>query len=313
VLVVIGGWRSARARAAHRGTLWLLAGFALAQALAASYFALAFYDAGYYLRSWLGRQVGVEGLAAPRPFPHNLVRLGLYLTWGSALGVGLPLALGPGVRWLRGALRAPGSPPATSPAPSTSPAPTRALAITLAALTIVQLAITLHVLRWGAWTMRYLLQLTPLLILLASVGLARTWAARPPRARALLDGAVVAATAAGLLFGHPQHGRFRSELLRAAAIAIAREVPADAPVAVVRGPHPGHYADRALAILAGPRPGGWAATAAPATVTRGALVYSNLERHPAPPSPPPGRVIYQGATRGDRDWLVVYAIGIPPP
>ncbi len=293
VLLAVGGWRSWRARAVHRGTLWLVAGFVALQALAAIYFAIAFDDAGYYLRTWLGRQADVEAIAAPRPFPHNLVRLGLYLTWSGALGVGLPLALAPGARWLARA-----APPGVR--------------LTLAALVIAQLAITLHVLRWGAWTMRYLLQVTPLLILVAAVGLARAWAARPARVRAALQAAVIAATAAGLLYGHPQHGRFRSALLRQAAAIIARDVPGDAPVYVVLGPRPAHYADRALAILAGPRPGGWRVTDAPATIDRGVLVYSNLERHPAPPTAPPGRVLYQGQTRGGRDWLVVTAVGLEP-
>ena len=293
VLLAVGGWRSWRARAVHRGTLWLVAGFVALQALATIYFAIAFDDAGYYLRTWLGRQADVEAIAAPRPFPHNLVRLGLYLTWSGALGVGLPLALAPGARWLARA-----APPGVR--------------LTLAALVIAQLAITLHVLRWGAWTMRYLLQVTPLLILVAAVGLARAWAARPARVRAALQAAVIAATAAGLLYGHPQHGRFRSALLRQAAAIIARDVPGDAPVYVVLGPRPAHYADRALAILAGPRPGGWRVTDAPATIDRGVLVYSNLERHPAPPTAPPGRVLYQGQTRGGRDWLVVTAVGLEP-
>ncbi|HVV85012.1 MAG TPA: hypothetical protein VHE35_18235 [Kofleriaceae bacterium] len=294
VLVAVGAWRSWRARAVHRGTVWLVAGFAAVQVLAAIYFAVAFGDAGYYVRSWLERQVDVEAAAVARPFPHDVVRLGLYLTWGGALGVGLPVALVPGARWL---------------ARSASP-PVR---LTVGALAALQLAITLHVLRWGAWTMRYLLQLTPLLVLVGAVGLARAWAGGSARARAAMQAAVVAATAAGLLYGHPQHGRFRSELLRGAAAAIAREVPADAPVYDVLGPRPAHYADRAFALLAGPRPGGWSTTATPASVTRGALVYSNLEHHAAPPSPPPGRIIYQGQTRGGRDWLVVYAVGLPPP
>lgn len=298
-LVALGAWRSlapGRPRVVHRGTLWLVAGFALVQALATVYFAIAFDDAGYYLRTWLGRQADVEAIAAPRPFPHNLVRLGLYVTWGGALGVGVPLALGPGARWLIGDVRR-----------------ARAAAVTLAVLLIAQLAITVHVLRWGAWTMRYLLQVTPLCVLLAAIGVSRTWTARPRRARAALDAGVIALTALGLVYGHPQHGRFRSQLLREAAVVITRDVPADVPVVVARGPHAGHYADRALAILAGPRPGGWTALDAAAVPARAALVYSNLERHPAPPSPAPGPVIYQGATRGGRDWLVVYAIGIPAP
>ena len=292
-LVAIGAWRSWRARGLHRGTLWLLGGVAAVQVLATVYFAVAFDDAGYYLRSWLGRQVGLEQEAAPRPFPHNLVRLGLYLTWGGALGAGLLVALVPGGRWLA---RAPAG-----------------LRLTLVVLLAIQLAITLHVLRWGAWTMRYLLQVTPVLVLIAAAGLAQAWPARSARARAGLLVALVAATAAGLLYGHPQHGRFRSRLLREAAAVIAREVPADAPVYVVAGPHPGHYADRALAILAGPRPGGWRVTTAPAAITRGALIYSNLERHPQPPTTPPGRLLYQGQTRGGHDWLVVYAVGLPAP
>ena len=291
-LIVLGGWRTWRARAVHRGTLWLIAGFLAMQVLATIYFAIAFDDAGYYVRSWLGRQVDVEGAAAARPFPHNLLRLGLYLTGSGALGLGLPLALAPGAGWLA----------------RTAPASTR---ITLTVLLAVQLAITIHVLRWGAWTMRYLLQLTPLLVLVAAVGLAAAWSSRSARARAALHAGVIIATAAGLLYGHPQHGRFRSRLLRDAATVIARDVPADAPVYVVVGPRPAHYADRALAILAGPRPGGWHTTPAPTTITRGALIYSNLERHPAPPSPPPGRVLYQGRARGGRDWLVVYAVGLP--
>ena len=176
---------------------------------------------------------------------------------------------------------------------------------------IVQLAITLHVLRWGAWTMRYLLQVTPLLVLIAAAGLAQMWRDRSARARAGLHAAIIAATAAGLLYGHPQHGRFRSQLVREVGAVIARAVPADAPVYVVRGPRPAHYVDRALALLDGPRPGGWAVTDAPTTIARGVLIYSNLEHHPAPPSPAPGPVLYQGQTRGGRDWLVAYALGLP--
>lgn len=291
-LLALGGWRSWRDRALHRGTLWLLAGFAALQVLATIYFAIAFADAGYYLRSWLGRQVGFEAEAAPRPFPHNLVRLGLYLTWSGALGLGLPVALWPGGHWL-----------ARAAAPS--------IRRTLVVLLVVQLAVTIHVLRWGAWTMRYLLQLTPLLVLIAAAGLAEVWRERSLRAQAGLYGAVIAATAAGLVFGHPQHGRFRSQLVREVGLVIARDVPADLPVYVVLGPRPGHYVDRALALLDGPRPGGWQVTGAPAAIARGVLIYSNLEHHPTPPTPAPGRLLYQGQTRGGRDWLVAYAVGLP--
>lgn len=300
-LVALGAWRSWHGRALHRGTVWLLVGFAALQVLATVYFAIAFDDVSYYLRAWLGRQVGFEGEAAPRPFPHNLVRLGLYLTWSCALGIGLPVALIPGGRWL--ARRAP---------PSTR--------LTLAVLLVVQLAITVHVLRWGAWTMRYLLQVTPILVLVAAAGLAEVWRERSARARAGLYAAVITATAAGLVVGHPQHGRFRGELVREVGAVIARDVPGDAPVYVVLGPRPAravggpgqaHYVDRALALLDGPRPGGWHVTGAPTTIARGVLIYSNLERHLAPPSPAPGRLLYQGQTRGGKDWLVAYAVGFP--
>jgi hypothetical protein len=229
----------------------------------------------------------------------NLVRLAFYLSWGAALGIGLPIAVGLGVRWLRRDEVTP-----------------RALRIQLAVLSIVQLAVVVHVLRWGSWTMRYLLQLTPALVVLAAVGLATAWPAASKRARRALVVCAIATTAIGLAIGHPQHGRFRGELARDAYAAITREVPPDVPVYVVANPErEAHYTDRAFALFAGyrPRPGGWNVTSSPSQITRGVLVWSSYERHREPPVGAPGRRLYTGETffavEGHM-WIEVRAIGL---
>src|SRR5262249_49635118 len=84
-VLLAGAIRSWRARTLHRGTLWLLAGAAVVHVLVLSYFAIAMGDALYYVRAWFARQGEVEAIV-PRPFPHNLVRFALYVTWGGAFG-----------------------------------------------------------------------------------------------------------------------------------------------------------------------------------------------------------------------------------
>jgi len=296
VVVVAGAVRSIRARELHRGTLWLVVGAAAVHALATLYFATAFGDATYYVRAWLGRQADFEQVVQPRPFPGNVVRFGYYLSYGMALGIGLPVAVGYGARWLvRGAAD-------------------RALRIQAGVVLAVQLAVTIHVLAWGAWTMRYLLQVTPPLVAVGAAGIAAAWPGRSPRVRAWFAVAIVATTALGLVLGHPQHGRFRGELARDALAAIEREVAPDVPVYVVAAERPAHYTDRAFALFSHyrPRPGGWHVTRDPAAITRGVLVWASYERHPAPPATTPGRHLFSGRTRAGRDWIEVAVVGVPP-
>jgi hypothetical protein len=292
VAVVAGAVRSWRARQLHRGTVWLIAGAVAVHALAILYFASATGDPWHYVASWFGRQAEVE-TAVQRPFPANLLRFGQYLTYDMALGIGLPIAVGFGVHWLRRAELP------------------RSLRIQTAVVLVVQLAITIHVLRWGAWTMRYLLQVVPALIVIGAAGLAVARPAAATRVRTALVAAAIALTAVGVVLGRPQHGRFRSELARGALAVIERDVSSEVPVYVVGTERPAHYTDRAFALLTGyrPRPGGWLVTRDPASVTRGVLVWATYERHPAPPTTAPGRLLYAGRTRGGRDWIEVYAVG----
>lgn len=291
-LVVLGAVRSWRARRIDRGTLWLLAGVALVQVAVALYWWRAVGDPGYYVRAWLGRQTAVEEQAVARPFPHNLVRLGLYLGYHQALGLGLLFAAGLGVRWLR-----------------RGDAPAR-VRQDLAVIAALQLALLLHVLRWGAWTQRYLLQLTPIVIAVGAAGLATAWPHARMRTRQLAVAAVIATTALGLLLGRPQHGRFRVDVVRAAAVAIERTLPADAPVYVVLGPRPAHYTDRVLALLDRYRHPRWSVIADPAMITRGVIVYAHLERHPTRPVAPPGRQVFVATEPGGKQWIEVYAVGL---
>ncbi len=292
-LVVLGAARSWRARRLDRGTLWLLAGVAALQLAACAYWWIAMGDPTYYVRAWLGRQTAMEATAAARPFPHNLVRLGLYLGYDLALGLGLPVAAWFGVRWLR-----------------RGDAPAR-VRVDVAVIAALQLALLFHVLRWGAWTQRYLMQVTPLVIAIGAAGLAGAWPTATARARAGRLAAIVAATALGLVLGRPQHGPARADVVRAAAVAIA-QTPADAPVYVVLGPRPAHYADRLLALLDGYRHDRFRTIADPRQVTRGLLVWSHLERHPARPAPPSGaRPVFARTSASGRQWIEVYAVGLP--
>lgn len=293
VLALAAIVRSVRARRIDRGAVWLVAGFAAVQLLAAVYWWSATGDPLHYLHAWLGRQTAVEEQAAARPYPHNLLRLGLYVGYHQALGLGLLVAAFFGVRWLRR---------------GDTPARVRQ-DVTLVAL--LQLFLLIHVLRWGAWTQRYLLQLTPVLISVGAAGLAAAWATRPPRVRTALVSATIALTALGLVIGRPQHGRFRADVVRRAAAALPTLAPVDTPIYVVLGPRAAHYTDRTLALLAGYGGPAIGAVADPAMVLRGLLVYSHLERHTAPLSPPPGRLVFHAETRGGgtTQWLTIYAIG----
>ncbi|MGE0869046.1 MAG: ArnT family glycosyltransferase [Kofleriaceae bacterium] len=297
IIVVAGIVRSWRARRIHRGTLYMLIAAAAIHLLVLGYFAHATGDPLYYVKSWVVRQAAVEA-EAMRAFPHNVVRLGLYLSWGCALGIGVPIGAVLGVRWLRRATEVP-----------------RALRWQLAVLTAIQLAIVLHVLRWGAWTMRYLLQVTPALVALAAVGIATAWpAAASRKQRTFAIGAVVL-TALGLVLGHPQHGRFRNEIVRTAYAAIERDIPDDVPVYVVANPsREPHYTDRALMLYARyrPRAGGWHTTKDPTAITRGVLVWASYERHSAPPAGPPGRLLFSDVTYDQFDnplWIEVRVVG----
>jgi hypothetical protein len=292
-LVVLGGVWSWRRRQLHRHTLWLLAGLAIAHLAAIGYFAIVTGDPLHYFVHWISRQVAVEHGALPRAFPANFVRLGFYLTYCLALGLGLPVAAWWGVRWLR------------------RDAAPRMLQVQTALILMVQLAITLHVLRWGAWTMRYLLQVTPVLIAVSAAGLASAWPQVSAARRNALAAALVIATALGVLLGQPQHGHFRGEVARQALAAFARDIPDDIPIYVVASDREAHYTDRAFALLSGykPRAGGFHLTRAPDDIRRGVLVWASYERHLAPPAAPPGRALFSAQTRGGRDWLVAYAVG----
>ncbi|MGE0549187.1 MAG: glycosyltransferase family 39 protein [Kofleriaceae bacterium] len=298
IVVVAGIARSWRARRIHRGTIWLLAGSAVIHLLAVGYFARVFGDPLYYVNAWFGRQAAVE-VEASQPFPRNFLRLGLYLSWGGALGIGLPIAVGYGVRWLRRATDAP-----------------RTLRLQLAIIAAVQSLLVLHVLRWGAWTMRYLLQVTPALVALAAVGLATAWPNMTRRKRTWLIAGAIATTAFGLVFGHPQHGRFRNELLRGAYAAIEREIPSDVPVYVVANPaRAAHYTDRVFDLYAHyrARSGGWHITHTPDSITRGVVVRASYERYPGPPNPPRGNPLFVGRTvdhYGIALWIDVRTVGL---
>lgn len=289
VLLGVAAVRSVRARRLERGAPWLLAGVAALWVLATAYWWIAVGDPTYYVREWLTRQATVEEIAVTRPFPHNVVRLGLYLGYHLSLGVGLLIAAGYGVRWLR----RPGD-----------DAPVR-MRVDAAAIAVLQVLLLLHVLRWGAWTQRYLLQVTPVVIALGAAGLAQV--------RFRWQAALVAATAVGLLVGHPQHGRWRADVVRQAHAALPALAPADTPVYVVLGARPAHYTDRTLALLDEYRAPRFHHVADPAMVTRGLLVYCHLERHPGPPASPPGRLVFAAETRGarTRQWIAIYAVGLP--
>ncbi|MBK9029867.1 MAG: glycosyltransferase family 39 protein [Myxococcales bacterium] len=292
-LVVVGAVRSVRARRLDRGTLWLLAGVAAMQVAACTYWAAVTGDPLYYVTSWLHRQTALETVPAMRPFPHNLLRIGLYVGYHQVFGVGLLVAGFFGVRWLRR---------------GDAPARVRQDVALIAAL---QLALLIHILRWGAWTQRYMMQLSPLLISVGAVGLVAAWGELAPRRRQLRYAVVVAATALGLVTGIPQHGRFRADALRATSAALAAPELAGLPVYVVRGSRPARFSDRALALLDGYRHDRFHAVADPSAVTRGLVVYSFLDGHPAPPATPPGRRVFATATQGGRRWVEVYAVGVP--
>lgn len=293
LLVALGAWRSWRARAIDRGTIWLLVGVGLAQVAACAYWWIAMGDPAYYVRAWLGRQTSLEGAPVARPFPHNLLRLGLYVGYDGALGLGLPIAGFYAVRWLRR---------------GDAPARVRAEVALIAA---AQLLLLLHVLRWGAWTQRYLMQVTPFLIAVGAAGLVTAWPRAQPRTRWLGAVAVIALTGLGLIVGRPQHGPPRTAALRAGLAAIAAEVPPEVPVYVVLGPRPAHYADRAFRLLDRAHASRYRTTAAPATIDRGVLVWTYLERHAGRPAAPPGRRLFTATTSGGLQWIEVYAVGLP--
>lgn len=294
VLLAIAAVRSLRARRLERSALWLLAGVLAVQVLATAYWWLAVGDPTYYVREWLTRQSTVEDIAVTRPFPHNVLRLGLYLGYHLALGLGLLVAAYFGVRWLR-----------------RGSAPGR-VRVDAAVIAVLQLLLLLHVLRWGAWTQRYLLQLTPVVIALGAAGLAEAWPARTPRWRNAVYAALIATTALGLLIGHPQHGRWRADVVRRAHAALPALAPADTPVYVVLGPRPAHYTDRTLALLDRYRTPRFHHVADASMITRGLLVYCHLERHPGPPPTPPGRRVFAAETTGarTRQWIEIYAVGL---
>ncbi len=290
VLAIAGAVRSIRARRIDRGTVWLVAGFAAMQLAACAYWAIAMGDPLYYLHAWLGRQTSIEGEAAARPFPHNLARLGLYVGYHQAFGVGLLVAGWFAVRWVR-----------------RGAAPLR-VRQDVALLGLVQLALMIHVLRWGAWTQRYLMQVSPFLIAVGAAGLVAAWGDRAPWPRRLRYAAVIAATALGLAIGRPQHGRFRADVVRATSVAIATPALRELPVHVVRGPRPGHYTDRALALLDGYRHDRFHVVDDPATVGRGLIVYSFLEHRAARPTAPIGRKVFTAETQGGTRWIEIYAV-----
>ena len=176
-LAVAGAVRSLRARRVDRGTAWLLAGVAIMQVAACGYWWAVMGDPLYYLTAWLDRQTALEAVPAMRPFPHNLLRLGLYVGYHQVFGIGLLVAGYYGVRWLRR---------------GDAPARVRQDVALVAAL---QLLLLIHILRWGAWTQRYVMQVSPFLIVLGAVGLAAAWSALAPRRRHLRYAAVIAATA----------------------------------------------------------------------------------------------------------------------
>jgi 4-amino-4-deoxy-L-arabinose transferase-like glycosyltransferase len=293
VLIGLGAWRSWRARALDRGAIALVLGAAIAHGLAALYWWIAMDDPTYYVRAWLERQTSLEAAPAARPFPHNLVRLGLYVGYHGALGLGLPIAGYFAVRWLR-----------------RGDAPAR-VRVDVAAIAIVQVLLLVHVLRWGAWTQRYLMQVTPLLIAVGAAGLATAWPGARARTRDLRVAAIVAATGLGLALGQPQHGPHRAAVLRQGLAAIAAAAPADAPVYVVLGPRPAHYADRAFRLLDRAGAARYRTTDAPAAIDRGFVVWTHLERHPTRPTAPPGRRVFAATTGGGLQWIEVYAVGLP--
>lgn len=289
-LVLAAAVRSLRARRLDRGALALLGGVALVQVAACGYWAIAMGDPFYYVNAWLGRQADLESTAPLQPFPHNLLRLGLYVGYHQAYGVGLLIAGWFGVRWLR-----------------RGDAPAR-LRQDVAVIAVVQLLLLIHILRWGAWTQRYLLQLSPILIAVGAAGLIAAWDRLPVPARRARYAGVLAATALGLAIGRPQHGRFRADVVRAASAAIAEPARRDLPVYVVRGTRPARYTDRALALLDGYRHDRFHTVIDPATVTRGLVIYSFLEGHPRRPAAPPGRKVFAAETQGGQRWIEIYEV-----
>lgn len=293
VLVVVGAVRSWRARRIDRPTVALLGGVAAMQVVACAYWSIAMGDPLYYVRAWLARQTAVESQESLRPYPHNLVRLGLYAGYHLTFGIGLLLAIGPGVKWLR-----------------RGDAPAR-VRTDLAIVAGLQLVLLVHVMRWGAWTQRYLLQITPYLAAIGAAGLVWTTREWKPRARTALLAGAVALTALGLAIGRQQHGPYRADVVRAFHRALPGLAPPDAPVVVVRNPaRPAHYTDRALAILDGYRHDRFGNVLHPGHVARGLVVYCHLERLPRPTAPP-GRRVFAHETRGGREWIEVYAVGLP--
>jgi hypothetical protein len=187
-LVVLGAARSWRARRLDRGTLWLLAGVAALQRAACSTGGSRWATRPTTCARGSVARPPIEATAAARPFPHNLVRLGLYLGYHRRSASGSRSPAWFGVRWLR-----------------RGDAPAR-VRVDVAVIAALQLALLFHVLRWGAWTQRYLMQVTPLVIAIGAAGLADRVADgdRTRAGRALA--AIVAATALGLVLGRPQHG-----------------------------------------------------------------------------------------------------------
>ncbi|MCE9577004.1 MAG: glycosyltransferase family 39 protein [Deltaproteobacteria bacterium] len=291
-LVVVGVVRSIRARRIDRGTVGLVAGVAAIQLLACVYWWVAIGDPLYYVKAWLQRQVALEAVAPMQPFPNNVLRLGLYIGYHQVFGIGLLVAGYFGVRWLR-----------------RGDAPPR-VRQDIAVIAVLQLALLIHILRWGSSTQRYMMQLSPILIVLGAVGLVAAWGALAPRIRRARYAAVVAATAISLLTGIRQHGRFRADVIRATSAAISTPELIDLPVYAVRGPRVSHYIERTLALLDGYRHDRFHLIDDPATVQRGLIVYSFLEQHPQPLVAPPGRRIFATGL-GTSRWVEVYAVGIP--
>lgn len=292
-LVIVGAVRSIRARRLDRGTLALLGGVAIMQVLAGVYWAIAMGDPSYYVQAWLGRQAEREAIAPLQPFPHNLLRIGLYVGYHQVYGVGLLVAGYFGVRWLR-----------------RGEAPAR-IRQDVALIAVLQLGLLVHILRWNTWTQRYLMQLSPILIAVGAAGVTAAWSGLAPRVRVARRAAIVAATALGLVVGRHQHGRFRADAIRAAHAAISTPALVGEPVYVVRGTRPAHYTDRALALLDGYRHDRFHVVDDPAAVTRGLVVYGFLERHPGRPTTAPGRRVFTAETQGGRRWIEVYAVGLP--
>jgi 4-amino-4-deoxy-L-arabinose transferase-like glycosyltransferase len=289
-LAVVGLVRTVRARRIDRGTAWMIAGVVVMQALAAAYWWAVMGDPLYYVDAWIGRQTSVEAAPPGRPFPENLLRLGQYVTYDQALGVGHLVAAWFAVRWLR---------------LGDAPARIRQDATVVA---VLQVLVLLHVLRWSSSTQRYLMQIVPVVVALGAAGLADAWTERSARWRNVALAAILASAAIGIFVGRPQHGPFRADVVRRAVAALPRLAPTGTPVFVVMGVRPTHYTDRAAALIAEYEAPPWQVITDPSTVTRGLVVYCHLEHQLMLPVEPPGKRVFHTSTRGGREWLEIYAV-----